>query len=84
MCWLGRCYLTGQGIDRNHDLGLMWLTHAAVKGHPIARAWVGFLQAEEGQRLLSAPDGLALTQALDALERQVLLGVLNQGTLSLQ
>ncbi|QIK37625.1 sel1 repeat family protein [Caldichromatium japonicum] len=78
MCWLGRCYLTGQGIDRDLDLGLMWLTHAAVKGHPIARAWVGFLQGEEGQRLLAAPEGPLLTQALDELEHQVLLAALSR------
>ncbi len=80
MCWLGRCHLTGWGTARDRDVGLQWLTHAALKGHVIARAWIGFFQSEQGQHLLNTFDDSALSQALDALERQLLLDLLNRST----
>jgi hypothetical protein len=38
MHWLGRCYLEGNGMLRDEDLGLMWLAKSAAEGHAISRA----------------------------------------------
>jgi uncharacterized protein len=38
MHWLGKCYLEGNGVARNDDLGLMWIAKAAAAGHAIAQA----------------------------------------------
>ena len=35
---LGRCYTDGNGIDRNCDLGIMWIANAASAGHLVAQA----------------------------------------------
>lgn len=34
---LGRCYLSGQGVAKDENLGLMWLAKAAAFGHVIAQ-----------------------------------------------
>jgi len=36
MHWLGRCYIEGNGIDKNENLGLMWISKAAAEGHIIS------------------------------------------------
>ena len=35
---LGRCYLNGQGLPKDENLGLMWIAKAAAYGHVIAQA----------------------------------------------
>jgi TPR repeat protein len=37
MQWLGRCYLSGDGIAKDDNLGIMWIAKAAAFGHSIAR-----------------------------------------------
>ena len=37
MQWLGRCYLSGDGVPSDEHLGLMWIAKAAAHGHVIAR-----------------------------------------------
>ena len=36
MHWLARCYLEGNGVVRDDNLGMMWLSKAAAHGHPIS------------------------------------------------
>lgn len=74
MRFLGRLYLSGEGAERNVDMGVMWLNHAAIKGHQIAQAFTVFLQSPKGQSLLQ--DQAALDTALDDVERKVILQVL--------
>ncbi|WP_432729210.1 tetratricopeptide repeat protein [Variovorax sp. W6] len=38
MQWLGRCYIGGEGVPRNKNIGLMWIAKAAAHGHVIAQA----------------------------------------------
>jgi TPR repeat protein len=35
---LARCYIDGNGVPQNEDLGLMWLAKAAAHGHVISQA----------------------------------------------
>lgn len=37
---LGRCYLEGKIIERDDNLGIMWIAKAAAHGHAIALAQV--------------------------------------------
>ena len=43
MQWLGRCYVGGDGVPMNVNLGFMWIAKAAAKGHVIAQAQVSGL-----------------------------------------
>lgn len=36
MHWLARCYLEGNGMARDDNLGMMWLSRAAANGHLIS------------------------------------------------
>lgn len=38
MQWLGSCYLSGKGVPKDDNLGLMWIAKAASYGHTIAKA----------------------------------------------
>ncbi len=38
MQWLGRCYIGGEGVPKNKNIGLMWIAKAAAHGHVIAQA----------------------------------------------
>ncbi|KRB85149.1 tetratricopeptide repeat protein [Noviherbaspirillum sp. Root189] len=38
MHWLGRCYIDGNGVTRNEDLGIMWLAKASAHGHVISQS----------------------------------------------
>ena len=38
MHWLGRCYVSGEGVDRDEAEGLAWIGRAAAAGHSIAGA----------------------------------------------
>jgi len=35
---LGKCYLKGNGVDKDNNLAMMWVAKAASLGHPIALA----------------------------------------------
>lgn len=73
MCYLGRCYLSGCGVARDNDNGALWLSHAAIKGHPLAQALTQWLQAQDALTLADEP---AVQAALDRIESAVLLQVL--------
>lgn len=38
MHWLGHCYLEGNGMLKDENLGMMWLSKAAAHGHVISQA----------------------------------------------
>lgn len=76
MCFLGRCYLSGEGIRRDVDTGLMWLSQAAAKGHPLAEGQMAFMLSPAGRQLRAAEDPTALDAALDDIERRILLQTL--------
>lgn len=40
MHWLGRCHIDGNGVEKNEDLGIMWLAKAAAQGHVISREMI--------------------------------------------
>lgn len=37
MHWLGRCYMEGNGVPKDEDMGIMWLSRAAAFGHVISQ-----------------------------------------------
>jgi hypothetical protein len=43
MQWLGRCYLSGDGVLKDEYLGVMWIAKAASSGHVIAQAQMNAL-----------------------------------------
>ena len=51
MHWLARCYLDGNGVVADDNLGIMWLAKAAAHGHVISQ---GQLQAMRDR--FTAPD----------------------------
>ncbi len=44
MQWLGRCYVSGEGVPKDDNLGLMWIAKAAAHGHVIAQAQMNGLR----------------------------------------
>jgi TPR repeat protein len=44
MQWLGRCYLGGEGVHKDENLGVMWIANAAAHGHVIAQAQMNGLR----------------------------------------
>jgi len=44
MQWLGSCYLSGLGVPRDENLGLMWIAKAASHNHAIAQAQIDALR----------------------------------------
>ncbi|MCG5513135.1 tetratricopeptide repeat protein [Ectothiorhodospira shaposhnikovii] len=40
MHWLGRCYVSGQGVDKDEQEGMAWIRRAAEHGHVISQAQV--------------------------------------------
>lgn len=50
MQWLGRCYLSGDGVKRDDNLGLMWIAKAAAFGHAIAQEQMQCLTAQLASR----------------------------------
>lgn len=40
MHWLARCYLEGNGVTQDENLGLMWLARSAARGHRISQQQV--------------------------------------------
>lgn len=51
MHWLGRCYIEGNGIAPDENLGLMWLAKAAAEGHFISREMMQSIR----QKIISGP-----------------------------
>jgi TPR repeat protein len=45
MHWLGRCHIEGNGLPKNAELGIMWLSKAAAHGHVISRYQMDHLYA---------------------------------------
>ena len=45
MHWLGRCYLEGNGMLKDENLGMMWLAKAAAEGHAISRGMMEAMRA---------------------------------------
>lgn len=43
MHWLGRCYLGGEGVPQDRNMGLMWLARSACAGHLISDVLLGTL-----------------------------------------
>jgi len=78
MCYLGRCYLSGVGVPRDEDKGILWLSQAAAKGHLVAQHLMRLLQGPNSQPLREVPDPTVQDAALDAIERQVILNVLRE------
>jgi TPR repeat protein len=37
MYWIGRCYIDGNGVEKNEDTGIMWMAKAASEGHIISQ-----------------------------------------------
>lgn len=37
MQWLGHCYVSGEGVPKDDNLGMMWIAKAAALGHVIAQ-----------------------------------------------
>jgi hypothetical protein len=37
MHWLGRCYVSGHGVEKDEALGLNWIRRAADNGHVISQ-----------------------------------------------
>ena len=38
MNFLGRCYIDGNGVEKNEQMGIIWITKAAALGHVISKA----------------------------------------------
>jgi uncharacterized protein len=41
---LGRCYVSGDGVPKDANIGIMWIAKAAAYGHAIAQAQMNKLQ----------------------------------------
>ena len=51
MQWLGQCYLSGQGVPKDDNLGIMWIAKAASCGHVIAKTQMNALLPQFVARL---------------------------------
>ncbi|MCG5494514.1 tetratricopeptide repeat protein [Ectothiorhodospira variabilis] len=40
MHWLGRCYVSGEGVPQDEALGVSWIKRAAQRGHRISQGQV--------------------------------------------
>jgi hypothetical protein len=40
MHWIGRCYIEGNGLQQDENLGIMWLSKAAAHGHVISQSQI--------------------------------------------
>lgn len=71
---LGRCYISGRGLEANQGLGIEWISRAAALGHRTARPMAHYLMDPSRPRL----DAATLEARLDALEREQVMAVLNE------
>lgn len=74
MYWLGRFHVAGTEVAANERVGMDWIARAASHGHAVARAMVAYLY--DPARTARTP--AALDAALEAIERRVVLGVLEE------
>ncbi len=51
MQWLGGCYLCGQGVAPDENLGIMWIAKAASHGHLIAQAQMNAMRSTGSEHL---------------------------------
>lgn len=47
--WLARCHIDGIGVEKNENLGLMYLAKAAAQGHIISQAQMNDMQSRTHQ-----------------------------------
>lgn len=74
MYQLGRCYIEGSGVVSDERAGYEWITRAAGFGHVAARLINNYLEDTSRPAL---PAG-ALRAELDAIERSLVIRILNQ------
>lgn len=74
MYQLGRCYIEGSGVVADEKVGIEWIARAAGFGHVAARQIGSYLDDAARPAL---PAG-ALAAELDAIERRLVIRVLNQ------
>lgn len=48
MYWLGRCYIDGEGLAQDENLGLIWIAKAAADGHLISIAQMAGMRGRFG------------------------------------
>lgn len=72
MHWLGRCLISGQGIEENTEEGIAWLRRAAERSHATATHMIAWLDAPDTPALR----GPQLEAELDRIERQIVLATL--------
>jgi len=73
---LGRCYIAGNGVAADEQVGTMWIERAAARGHVIAESLVRYLN--DASRPPTLPD--ELEAALDAIERKIVMNALEEAT----
>jgi len=78
MCWLARDLLVGRCGERDDAGGVLWLSQAAACGSPLAEALLIELHGAVCRKARAAADLETLETRLDAVEREVLLRVLNE------
>ena len=69
---LGRCYITGTGVEANEAVGIEWISRAAALGHSTALHIAQYLMDPNRP----AMHGAALDARLDAIEQQVVFAAL--------
>jgi TPR repeat protein len=71
---LGRCYLSGHGVEANETQGIELITRAAALGHGTAKHMAAYLLDPTREALSPA----ALESRLDMIEKNVVFGVLRE------
>ena len=71
---LGRCYITGTGVEANEADGIEWISRAAALGHSTALHMAQYLMDPNRP----AMHGAALDARLDAIEQQVVFAALRK------
>lgn len=71
---LGRCYIAGNGVAADEQVGTTWIGKAAARGHVIAESLNRYLK--DASRLPTAP--AQLESELDAIERKIVLSSLEK------
>lgn len=75
---LGRCYISGNGVAPNEQVGTTWIGRAAARGHVIAESLIQYLKDASRQPVAPAE----LEAALDELERKTVMSALEKMPLS--
>jgi TPR repeat protein len=50
MYWLGRCYIDGNGVTADENLGVMWIAKAASLGHVISKDLMNTILAKDARQ----------------------------------